>query len=69
MLNDKQILEALQQMPPPLKAELVHYMEYLLARHAKSSTYGQPQFGSAKGFYETSADFDEPLQDFEDYMQ
>jgi antitoxin (DNA-binding transcriptional repressor) of toxin-antitoxin stability system len=27
-----------------------------------------PQFGSAKGLIEMTADFDAPLQDFEEYM-
>ena len=28
----------------------------------------KPQFGSAKGLIKMSADFDEPLEDFADYM-
>ena len=28
----------------------------------------RPQFGSAKGIIEISDDFDEPLEDFKDYM-
>ena len=29
----------------------------------------RPQFGSAKGLIEMSDDFDEPLEDFKDYME
>ena len=32
------------------------------------STKPYPKFGSAKGLIEMSDDFDDPLEDFEDYM-
>jgi len=33
-----------------------------------SRTKARPQFGSAKGLISMSDDFDEPLQDFAEYM-
>ncbi|MDI6794426.1 MAG: type II toxin-antitoxin system Phd/YefM family antitoxin [bacterium] len=33
-----------------------------------SQTKPSPKFGSAKGLVEISDDFDEPLEDFKDYM-
>lgn len=33
MLNDHQIFDRLQRMPEPLKAEVIHYMDYLLAKY------------------------------------
>jgi hypothetical protein len=33
-----------------------------------SSSKPRPKFGSAKGLIEMSDDFDEPLEDFKDYM-
>ncbi len=69
MINDQKILEDLKKMPAPLKAELLHYMEYLLNHHAHTKQHNKkPQFGSAKGFYKTRDDFDAPLEDFQDYM-
>lgn len=70
MLNDQKILEELKKMPPPLKAELLHYMDFLMNKYAQlpaSIERNRPQFGSAKGYYKTSADFDEPLEDFQEY--
>jgi hypothetical protein len=29
----------------------------------------KPQFGGAKGLFELSDDFDEPLEDFKEYMR
>lgn len=34
-----------------------------------STTKPRPQFGSAKGLITMSDDFDEPLEDFEEYMK
>lgn len=34
-----------------------------------STTRPRPQFGSAKGLITMSEDFDEPLEDFEEYMK
>lgn len=33
MLNDHQIFDRLQRMPEPLKAEVIHYMDYLLVKY------------------------------------
>lgn len=69
MLNDQKILEELKKMPPPLKAELLHYMDFLMSKYAQTSAERKrPQFGSAKGYYATSTDFDDPLEDFQEYM-
>ena len=37
-----------------------------LAQHASN---GRAQFGSAKGLIQMSDEFDEPLQDFAEYME
>jgi len=41
----------------------------LLLKSNKSKKSNKPQFGSAKGFYVMSDDFDEPLEDFKEYME
>jgi len=71
MLNDQKILEELKKMPQPLKAELLHYMDFLMSKYAQTPAPPErkrPQFGSAKGYYKTNADFDAPLEDFQEYM-
>ena len=34
-----------------------------------AGTMGQPKFGSAEGLITMSDDFDEPLEDFDEYMK
>jgi len=70
MLNDQKILKELKKMPLLLKVELLHYMDFLMSKYAQMSAPPErktPQFGSAKGYYKTSADFDAPLEDFQEY--
>ncbi|MCU0426341.1 MAG: DUF2281 domain-containing protein [Candidatus Kapabacteria bacterium] len=51
-----------------LKHDVMRYVEFLLAKQAETTTKRIPVFGSAKGMFQMSADFDEPLDDFNEYM-
>lgn len=51
-----------------LKKDLLQYLEFLLKKQTQASTKRTPVFGSAKGTFEMSKDFDEPLDDFNEYM-
>ena len=57
-------------LPPALKEEAKDFIEYLLAKTKKNSKESEPEktFGSLKGKISLSEDFDEPLDDFKDYM-
>lgn len=54
-------------LPENLKEEVVDFIDFLLAKkqdkHLKT-----PKFGSCKGLFEMAPDFDEPLEDFKEYM-
>ena len=53
----------------PLKQELLFYIDSLLKRQfADKEQKHKPQFGCAKGSFVLSPDFDEPLDDFKEYM-
>ncbi|RZM82746.1 type II toxin-antitoxin system VapB family antitoxin [Leptolyngbya iicbica] len=75
MTIDTQIVQALEHMPDNLKHELLHYAEYLIANYAKdnSGQGSQPlkrRSGILQGTFVLPLpdDFDEPLEDFQDYM-
>ncbi len=51
-----------------LRNDLLLYIEFLLTKQKEKSTKRIPVFGSAKGTFKMSADFDEPLDDFKEYM-
>jgi hypothetical protein len=53
----------------PLKQELIFYIDYLLNKQfTESGKKRKPQFGCAKGSFIMAPDFDEPIDDFKDYM-
>ncbi len=53
----------------PLKQELLSYIDYLLNRQfSNEEKTRKPTFGCAKGSFVLASDFDEPLDDFKEYM-
>jgi Protein of unknown function (DUF2281) len=53
-----------------LKRDLSLYVDFLLTKQYEKPTEKKrvPIFGSAKGTFKMSADFNEPLDDFNEYM-
>jgi type I site-specific restriction endonuclease len=71
-MNEQLITSKIQQLnSEPLKQELLFFLDYLLTKqNAKPTETSKkiPTFGSAKGTFKMADDFDEPLDDFADYM-
>lgn len=69
MTEEKLILSQIQQLPEQLKQEVLHYIEFLQAKYNSQNQKGKKRkAGSAKGKYELAPDFDQPLEDFKEYM-
>jgi len=59
----------LETLPPELKSEASDFIDFLIEKIKKKNQKGiTPKFGSLKGKIKISSDFDEPLEDFNDYM-
>ncbi|MGB5593240.1 MAG: DUF2281 domain-containing protein [Crocosphaera sp.] len=78
MSIDTEILQTVSTMPQSLKLELLHYAKYLMENHAQQSLSKPDQqpvkkrrSGILKGTFvlPLSDDFDEPLEDFKEYME
>jgi Protein of unknown function (DUF2281) len=68
---EKQILSEMQYLPENLKMEIFHFVSFLKHEYLqqnKSVKNNQRVFGRSKGRYQISADFNAPLEDFNDYM-
>ena len=63
-----QLYTKLDMLPDSLKKEVDDFIEFLLLKSKKVTDLNVPKFGSAKGFYQMADDFDEPLDDFKEYM-
>jgi len=66
LVNEPLIIAKIQQISSEhLKQELMLFLDELLDKQLSKRT---PRFGCAKGTFKMSADFDEPLADFKDYI-
>lgn len=68
-MTEQQIINQLNLMPENLKKEVLDFIGYLLNKYSSEKSEKKvPRFGSAKGKYSLSNDFDAPLDDFKEYM-
>ncbi|NES18965.1 MAG: DUF2281 domain-containing protein [Symploca sp. SIO3E6] len=72
---DTEILQTVVAMPESLKQELLHYAKYLIENHSQDipqehHSVKKRRSGILKGTFVLPLpdDFDEPLEDFEQYM-
>lgn len=67
------ILEYLHKLPDSLQQEVLHYTQFLLETHTKSTSQPQKklQAGFLKGTFALplSEDFNEPIEDFQEYIE
>lgn len=70
MIQDKQLLDEFHALSPEKQEEVIDFIGYLKSKsknHQKKDTK-RNAFGSLKGTFKVSEDFDAPLDDFKDYM-
>lgn len=67
-MTDLQLLTDISSLPDEMKKEVKDFVEFLKTKVKKQHPPKQRQFGAAKGFFVMHDDFDEPLEDFKDYM-
>jgi Protein of unknown function (DUF2281) len=65
-----QLYQKYQTLSPTYQAEVADFVEFLTTREPTSKPLDRktPVFGSAKGQFNMSADFDAPLDDFVGYQ-
>lgn len=78
MTHIQQIIQTLEAMPTELQQEVADFVAFLAQRHIVTTSSAataeqiaaarRAGFGSLRGKIHMSADFDEPLEDFKDYM-
>ena len=65
------ITAKLDQLPDNLREEVIDFLDFLLEKHRRQAPADSGRnrpFGLAKGQYKMGVGFDEPLEDFKDYM-
>lgn len=66
-MEQVQLFTKISYLPTELKMQVNDFVDFLLSKRKKEKKK-QPQYGCAKGQIYMSPDFDEPLEDFKEYM-
>jgi hypothetical protein len=67
-VNNIILYSKLAALPDDLKAEVSDFVDFLATKKKKAQAKKKPIFGSGKGMFVMEPDFDEPLEDFKEYM-
>jgi len=70
-MGNAMLYNKLKTLPENLKSEVSDFIDFLLSKTVndkKNTSNPKPIFGNAKGMFKVKSDFDEPLEDFKDYM-
>ena len=67
-MTELQLYTKLSTLPPGIKAEVNDFIDFLINKKSKSEKKKRAKFGIVKGQFKMSADFDDPLDDFKEYM-
>lgn len=67
-MEQVQLYTKLNQLPSELKSEVNDFIDFLLTKKKIEIKKKKSIFGCAKGLIYMSPDFDEPLDDFKDYL-
>lgn len=67
-MENTQLFAKISSLPSEIKSEVNDFIDFLLTKRKKKMVKKKPKFGCAKGQIYISPDFDDPLDDFKDYM-
>lgn len=67
-MTDLQLYSEISSLPSDLKREVSDFVLSLKQKSKAKRKVKERQFGYARGFFKMSDDFDEPLDDFKEYM-
>lgn len=68
-MDESTILSKFNTLPETLKKEVLDFMDFLIQKKQNDSDNKHPVSGCMKGTFKMKVDFDEPLEDFQEYMK
>lgn len=75
MIDEQVLIKEIHTLSDNLKEEVLHFVQFLKQKQteisekpAKPSPKRERKFGGAKGMFVMTEAFDEPLEDFAEYM-
>jgi len=67
-MSDVQLYAQISSLPAELKKEVSDFVAFLKQKSKTEKKIKERTFGYSKDFFTMSADFDESLDDFKEYM-
>jgi hypothetical protein len=67
-MSNLELYNEIAGLPSALKQEVFDFVAFLKSKSKAENEIKERKFGYSKGFFKMSKDFDEPLDDFKDYM-
>lgn len=67
-MTDIQLYAQISALPADLKKEVLDFVEFLKQKSKFKKNLKERKFGYAKDFFTVAPDFDQPLEDFKEYM-
>ena len=68
-MEENTLMDKVAKLPDGLRMKVADFIDHLLAEQSGASEKtNKPVFGSGKGMFKMMPGFDEPLEDFKDYM-
>ena len=67
-MSDLDLYNEITGLPTALKQEVSDFIASLKSKSKLENKITERKYGYSKGFFKMSDDFDEPLDDFKEYM-
>jgi len=67
-MTDVQLYSQISSLPSEMKKQVSDFVASLKKKSALNKKIKERNFGHARGFFKMSGDFDEPLEDFKEYI-
>ncbi len=67
-MSTAQLISQIEALPENLKTEVEDFVAFLAQKQKPKKEITERQLGGLKGAFIMSPDFDEPLEDFKEYM-
>lgn len=68
-MNYASVIHEFKSLPDELKQQVADFISFLTVKKPSKKTPRKPKFGCVKGQIIMATDFDEPLDDFKEYME
>lgn len=67
-MSEIQLYSKISSLPPNLKKEVEDFVDFLNSKFKKETESSKRKLGLAKGLIKMKDNFDEPMEEFKDYM-